>query len=71
MKTYVRAISREIPSKARDSANSRNSHDSRRTRTETRPRANADPRAPRATAQAYAGELPPDEEGGEEESEVR
>ena len=28
------------------------------------------PRA-RATAQAYAGELPPDEEGGEEESEVR
>ena len=69
MKTYVRAISREIPSKVRDSANSRNSHDSRRT--ETRPRANADPRAPRATAQAYAGELPPDEEGGEEESEVR
>ena len=32
-------------------------HDSRRT--ETRPRANADPRASRATAQAYAGELPP------------
>ena len=69
MKTYVRAVSREMPSKALDSANSRNSHDSRRT--ETRPRANADPRASRATAQAYAGELPPDEEGGEEESEVR
>lgn len=69
MKTYVRAVSREMPSKARDSANSRNSHDSRRT--ETRPRANADPRASRATAQAYAGELPRDEEGGEEESEVR
>ena len=71
MKTCVRAISRETPWKTRDSANFRNSRDS--PRTQTRPRTNADPRAQhaRATAQAYAGELPPDEEGGEEESEVR
>ena len=66
MKTYVRAVSREMPSKARDSANPDYDCDALR----RVPERTLTPRLTRNRTGVRRG-APPDEEGGEEESEVR